>query len=717
MSDPPGPSPSSSDPILFLNARVVDGSGAPSYKASVLVQACRIRAIVRSAADAGDHTPQEIGPPSQARVVDCQGGRWVLIPGMIDMHAHSDLSVLHTPSHLAKITQGVTTEVVGQDGISYAPVTDSTFPLIRAQIQGWNGNPGDNLRPQSSSSEEDRGQTGASTLPFEQSTTSNDEAFHTKHSKFWTWRSTKEYLATLDHHRTATNIAYLVPQGNLRMVVMGYSARPATPSEIEEMQSLLRHAMEEGAVGMSAGLTYVPGMYASDAELASLLRVVAAYGGYFCPHQRSYGHGALTAYAQMLELARETGVRLHLTHATLNFAENRGRAADFLELLSRARQDGAKVTLDTYPYTPGSTTLAALLPSWAAEGGKTLERLRDPDTVRDIQRGVESTGTDGCHGCTLEWDTIEISGVTNPALHGLVGKTIAQIAEEQTTHGDAIHPECVSLLSNPSQYATEPQRTLGTSRSKAFQVFLRLLLEDQLGTTILQHVGDEHNVRLIMQDPYHCGGSDGILVGAKPHPRAWGTFPRYLGHYGRDLPRGWVRNIYAPSDGTDTAPAPTAPPYGDDGMESLSEWETRECNSYDAPIGSDCHGHEEQECTRGKEDLRGQEGNGWNRTEPETIFERGLEEAVEHLTSRPAAVVGLRDRGLIREGFKADLVLLDPDTVLDRSTFAHPRRPASGIRFVLVNGHVALDEGNPTHARNGQTIRLRAASNGGWQAQ
>ncbi|MFC7742515.1 hypothetical protein ACFQXA_18595 [Nocardiopsis composta] len=172
----------------------------------------------------------------------------------------------------------------------------------------------------------------------------------------------------------------------------------------------------------------------------------------------------------------------------MNFAPNAGRGRDLLDLLDAAIAEGADITLDTYPYTPGSTTLAAMLPSWAGEGGPeaTLARLADPAETARIRHTMEVEGSDGCHGVPIEWDTIEISGVSAPELEPYVGRTIADSAAER---------------------GEEP-----------FAVAHRLLVADRLGTAILQHVGHEENVRTIMRHPVHTAGSDGLLQAAKPHP-------------------------------------------------------------------------------------------------------------------------------------------------------------------------------------------------------
>ncbi|GIG60746.1 N-acyl-D-amino-acid deacylase [Longispora fulva] len=421
--------------VVFRDATVIDGTGAPGYRADVRVTSGLITQI-------GD-----IGGDG----IDASG--LVLAPGFIDMHAHSDLRLLLEPSHVAKISQGVTCEVLGQDGLSYAPVDDTTLPLLRQQIAGWNGDP---------------------------------EGFD------WSWRSVGEYLDRLDEG-IAVNACYLVPHGSVRAMVTGWENRPPTTAELDRMRAILSRGLEEGAVGMSSGLTYVPGMYADTAELVALCQVVASYHGFHAPHQRSYGKGALEGYAEMIEISRQSGCALHLAHATMNFGVNRGRAAELLDLIDRA---GVDISLDSYPYLPGSTTLAALLPSWAAEGGPaaTLERLTDPGVRERIRYAMEVEGSDGCHGVVTDWETIQIAGVRDPDLAHLVGTRVPDT-----------------------------------------DAFLDLLVRDGLGTTILQHVGHEENVRAIMRHPAHTVGSDGLLVGDRPHPRAWGTFPRYLGHYVREL--------------------------------------------------------------------------------------------------------------------------------------------------------------------------------------
>ncbi|GAA3481417.1 D-aminoacylase [Streptomyces yanii] len=533
--------------LVIRDATVIDGTGTPSYRADIGITGGRIAEIRKEGEGRGPR-------PTARRTLDADG--LALSPGFVDMHAHSDLALLRDPDHSAKAAQGVTLEVLGQDGLSYAPVDTRTLAEVRKAITGWNGDGGD--------------------IDFD-------------------WRTVGEYLDRLDRNfggeGIAVNAAYLIPQGTVRMYAVGWDDRPATGAELVRMKELVAQGMADGAVGMSSGLTYTPGMYADDAELTELCRVVARYDGYYCPHHRSYGAGALGAYEEMVQLTRNAGCALHLAHATMNFGVNKGKAPDLLALLDDALAAGADISLDTYPYTPGCTTLVAMLPSWASEGGPeaVLARLADDATAETVRHHLEVLGSDGCHGVPIEWDTIEISGVSVPALADHVGRTVAESAR----------------LRGEAPWVTAR----------------RLLLDDRLGSTILQHVGHEENVRQIMRHRVHTGGSDGILQGEKPHPRAYGTFPHYLGRYVREL-----------------------------GILSL-------------------------------------------------------EECVAHLTSRPAARLRLPDRGHVREGYRADLVLFDPATVAAGSTFETPRTLPVGIPHVLIDGRFVIEDGRRTSVLAGRAVR------------
>ncbi|WP_082717090.1 PfkB family carbohydrate kinase [Microterricola viridarii] len=556
---------------MLCGGEVIDGQGGARFFADVHISAGRISAIVPRLPDAavgistgsisGTPVPEEpvetaslVEPvETQTRILDVTG--LVVAPGFIDMHAHSDLAVLADPQHLAKVQQGVTLEVVGQDGLGYSPVTDATMASTRAQIAGWNGAP-----------EID-----------------------------YSWRSVADYLARVDSG-TATNVAVLVPHGTARMNVMGMDAASASPEQLERIRAYVDQGMRDGAVGMSTGLTYAPGMYASDAELEHALGAVRAHGGYYCPHHRNYGAEVVQGYADCLALAVRAGVPLHLAHCHVNFPLNAGRAPEVLAAIDAAIAAGGDVTLDAYPYLSSATYLSSMLPGWAQSEGAavTLALLADPAARARILHELEVTGSDGQHGVPVDWQTISISAVADPANAWAVGRTIADLAAER-----------------------------GTSPG---ELFADLLIADRLGPGCLMAVGNAENMEAVMLHAAHTVGTDGILVGEKPHPRGWGSFPLWLGHFARD--RGLL----------------------------------------------------------------------------------SLEQAVLHATSRPAARLGLVDRGVVAVGHWADLVVFDPDAVGSSASYGEPTLPPTGIPHVFVNGVPTLLDGRRTTDLPGRAIRGRGAS-------
>jgi N-acyl-D-amino-acid deacylase len=426
--------------VLIRGGRVIDGSGDPWFRADVGIAGDRIAAVGLLDGETAERT------------VDADG--LFVCPGFVDMHTHSDLQLLASPAHEAKVHQGVTLEVLGQDGLSYAPVTGAVLAQLRTQLAGWNEDP---------------------------------PGFD------WSWRTVGEYLDRLDEG-IAVNAAYLVPHGTLRMCAIGLEDRAPTDAELRHMQRLLADGLEQGAVGLSAGLTYAPGMYASDDELVALCEVLRERGGFYCPHHRNYGLRALEAYADCIEIARRARVPLHLAHAHLGFPVNKGRAPELLALIDRALDDGVEVTLDTYPYLAGATYLHAFLPSWMHAGGSaaTLERLRRPDLRERLRIELEVEGSDGFHDVPIDWSTIVVDG-----------RSVAETAAEAGLR--------------PIDFVCD------------------LLVEENLGVACIAHTGNEENVRTIMAHPSHMAGSDGILVGDRPHPRSYGTFPRYFAVYVREL--------------------------------------------------------------------------------------------------------------------------------------------------------------------------------------
>lgn len=437
--------------LAIVNGRVLDGTGSPASSGSVGIRGDRI-VMVGDSADL-----------KARRTIDAEG--LIVAPGFVDMHTHSDLAPLCDPRCSAKIMQGVTTEVIGQDGLSYAPLTDQTLPYFRTTLKGLNGDP---------------------------------------EGLDWSWRSVAEYLDRFDR-RVAVNVAFLAPHGNIRAAVLGLENRAPKRSELDEMKRLLDRAMREGALGLSTGLTYAPSSFAHTGELVELCKVVARHGGYFAPHMRNYGAEMEAAVEEVIDIAQQASVPLHLTHFHASFSTGKGKADHYLRRIERARRDGLEVTLDAYPYLAASTFLAGLLPCWAHEGGpeQLIGRLTDREARNKIRHEMEVAGSDGLQKLPAQWDTIVVTDVQSEKNADLVGLSLEEISRRLN--------------------------------KRPFDALADLLIEEQLAVSCLLFIGHEENVQQIIQDPACMAGSDGLLIGRRPHPRAWGAFARYLARYVREL--------------------------------------------------------------------------------------------------------------------------------------------------------------------------------------
>lgn len=366
--------------IVLRNGKIVDGSGSPWYYADIGIVGDRIAYIGKISADRND-----IG-----QEYDVTG--LTVSPGFIDMHCHSDLFILKTPYISAKIRQGITTDLLGQDGISAAPLPTEHKAAWQANLSGLDGTPDID----------------------------------------WDWSDVGSYLDKIESNGPSYNVAYLVPHGNLRMQIVGLDDREATDEEIAEMQQLLRQALDQGGCGLSSGLIYLPCMYAHYREIEGLCRVAAAYGVPFIVHQRSEGDEILESMDELLDIARKTGVHLHFSHFKVCGRLNWGKTTAVLKKLDDARLEGLEVTFDQYPYTAGSTMLSAILPPWVHDGGTMamLQRLAEP-SLRERMTAEMSAGFAG-------WDSIYawagaegifITSVASDKNRQLVGKSLQEAAE------------------------------------------------------------------------------------------------------------------------------------------------------------------------------------------------------------------------------------------------------------------------------------------------
>jgi len=350
--------------IIIENGRVLDGAGNPWFKADVGVVGDRIEAVGRLGSDAERH-------------IDARG--LIIAPGFIDIHGHSDYSVLIDPRVESKVRQGVTTEVSGNCGKSPAPMS----PEVRAYREQYM-----------------RAQVG------------DDFKF--------SWETMEDYLALIDGRGAAFNVVALVGQGTVRQNVMGFEDRPPTDAELREMRRLVAEAMEDGAWGMSSGLVTTPSCYADTDELVELAKVVAEHGGvYFC-HIRGEGDTLLEALGEAIEIGERANVPLEIAHFKASGRENWGKTEESLKLVEEARRHGVDITFDQYPYTASSIGLSAMIPPWAHEGGveKLLERLRDPETRRRIAEGPARL--------TRDLDAVVIASAPNHPHYE--GKAVTEIA-------------------------------------------------------------------------------------------------------------------------------------------------------------------------------------------------------------------------------------------------------------------------------------------------
>jgi N-acyl-D-amino-acid deacylase len=425
--------------LVIRNAKIIDGSGNPWYKADIGVADERIATIGRI--EDGSH------------VIDAEG--LAAAPGFIDTHSHSDLMLIAEPEAKQKTMQGITTEVVGQDGLGEAPISDETLGDWRRYLAGLNGDP----------------------------------------DIEWSWRSFGEYLDALDKAETSTNVASLVGHGNLRLLAMGMENRAPTQTELSTMKRLLSESMEAGGFGLSTGLIYAPCVYADSDELTELCSVAARHGGIFVVHMRNEGDGLFDSIDEVAKIGRDAGIPVHVSHFKVSGSKNWGKAEEALARIKAHRRDGVEFTVDQYPYIAGSTFLSSLLPISAHEGGaeRMLARLRDPSERAQIRELIaESRGLD------WGWHNILVTSVNTEKNKPHEGLNLREIARRR---------------------GEDPVETL-----------FNIVLEEENAVTMVSFNMSEEDVRTIMESPFQMACTDGIVLG-KPHPRAYGSFPRILGRY------------------------------------------------------------------------------------------------------------------------------------------------------------------------------------------
>jgi N-acyl-D-amino-acid deacylase len=525
--------------LVIRHGTVYDGTGAAGVRQDLAANADRIVALGNLERARGR---QEIDATDLA-----------VAPGFINMLSHSETSLIADGRSQGDLRQGVTLEVFGES--SMGPVSEQ--------------------------------------MKKDQTERQGDIKFDIK------WTTLGEYLDDLAARGISPNVASFVSAGTVRANEIGLDNRPPTAEELERMRGHVRRAMDEGAMGLTSALIYIPGVFAKTGELVELAKVASQSGGMYISHMRSEGDRLLEAIDEVLQIAREAQIRAEIYHLKAGMQSNWSKLGDAIAKIEAARKAGLEITADMYTYTAGSTGLDAAMPPWVQEGGYKAwaARLQDPKIRERVRREMTSPGGD--------WENLLLGaggegtllvGFKNEALRPNAGKTLAEVAR---LRGRSVQDTAMDLV-----------------------------VEDGSRVQVVYFLMSEDNVRRQIRLPWVSFGSDassmapeGVFVKTSTHPRAYGNFARLLGKYVRD----------------------------------------------------------------------------------EHVIP--LEEAIRKLTSFPAATLRIKDRGRLAPGYFADVVVFDPKTISDRSTYEKPHQYATGVRHVWVNGAQVLENGEPTGATPGRVVR------------
>ncbi|QWF20736.1 amidohydrolase family protein [Nocardioides sp. LMS-CY] len=523
---------------LLRGGLIVDGTGNPGYRADLAIEEGTVR-IVRRPKDA----------PVGATQIDVSG--LVVAPGFIDMHSHTGLTILDEPQHSPKLTQGVTTELVGVDGLSYAPFeTSKDLELFARMNAGLDGLP--------------------------------EIAFD--------WGSVDSYLRRFDVG-VGVNVAMLMGNSALRIAAVGWDEGEASAEQIATMRRLVGRGMREGAFGISTGLDYPPGSYASTDELVELCREVYELGGLYHTHVRYWlGDRHLDPFKEAFEISERSGARLHVTHMYTRDYIPDGVGA-LVGLLDETYAGGVDVSFDVYPFEWTGTRSTIYLPQWIQSGGpdETLRRLADPECRRRFVQDL--TDADPRDSWRTQMDYVFVGYLAGGKNEKFESWTLGEIARYRGV--DVV------------------------------DAFFDLLIDEDLRVAEVLSPGPPGNrLQTFLTHPLGMIGTDAMYLGDRPSPRSYGSFTRILGEFVR----------------------------GDSMMP--------------------------------------------------------LTEAIRRFTSYPAQRLGLKQRGMLRDGLVADVTVFDPATVRSNATHAHPRTESTGIEHVFVNGEQVLRDGALSGRLAGRALRF-----------
>lgn len=523
---------------LIRDGYIIDGSGKDPVETNIGIKGERIAFIGRDEVDARE-------------VIDAKG--LIVSPGFIDTHSHSEFTILADERCEGKLSQGVTTEINGNCGLSAAPLCGSVLEEREADLKELG------IRER--------------------------------------WSTFGEYFGLIKKKGIAINFATLCGHGNIRASVLGYKKVTSDKTAMRKMKGFLSDALREGAKGLSTGLVYPPGVYSDTEELIELCRVLNQKSEIrnpkliYASHIRSEGDRLIEALEEAVSIGREAQVNIHISHVKTSGKDNWWKIDKAIELMEMARGDGIRLTCDRYPYVASSTDLDVIFPPWIYEGGRDeeLKRLKDPGIKAKIKEWLSSKVDD-------YWKGIYISSVTRDENRWMEGENILDISHR---------------MGKPP-----------------IDTVIDTLIDEGLRVGVISFSMSEENLNRFLSLPYLMIGSDssarsssGPTRKGKPHPRGFGTFPRFIGRYVRD-------NGILP-----------------------------------------------------------------------------LPEVIRRITQLPAVTFGIKARGLIKEGFYADIVIFNYDKIIDRATFDGPYQMADGIEYVFVNGRPAFKEGKSTGSLSGMVLK------------
>jgi len=531
--------------LIIKNGYIIDGSGNPWYKGDIGIKNGKIANI-----------DFYINEKEGYRIINAKD--LFISPGFIDLHTHTDINILAMPYCESAIMQGVTTAVAGNCGWSMAPIN----PKYLSDLQEYFS-------------------------PF----------LLGNFDYGWKWSTLEEYYQKVEKKPFAINLAPLVAHGTIRIAVKGFSSEPVTVEEINKMKYLLRQSLQEGAFGMSTGLAYPPGCYATTEELVALGDELKNFGRLYASHIRNESRDLIDSVQEAIKIGRKNKITIQISHLKAKGKSNWGKVSYALKMMEQARTEGLEIGCDVYPYLAGSTTITSILPNWLLEGGvvKMLERLKDKNQRIRLKK------------CFMEDNFPEGNDIKDAGFEGIF------IASSKNREYEGFS---ISEIIKRKKRSNEP-----------FEVLFDLILELKGNATVNKFITNEEDMQYILTHPLSAIVTDSWATKpnakGKPHPRTYGTFPRVLGKYVRE-----------------------------------------------------------------KKLMR-------------------LEEAIRKMTSYPASIMRIKDRGLLRQGYWADITIFNPDTILDQATYQNPHQYPLGISYVIVNGKIAVDKGNLIQEGYGKVLRAK----------